>query len=112
MKQFFLFREKELDYWTVHELDSPVLTDRFEKFPFYPHWVCPSCGLEWAKVMPEEFRSGQQHSFFHLRCPGCGSGSLRLWGDYPLSHLPYPLLVREIDLILSHGEKYEFANLR
>ena len=84
----------------------------FTTYPFAPecfHYCCPRCGDEWAWMYQTE-EGRVRHQIYHANCPACGGGSLRLWGDFPLTYLSQVLLAREIDLILTHQENYELIN--
>lgn len=70
------------------------------------HYFCPKCGTVWAQIIPVE--PPPYHAVHSIPCPLHGTGSLRLWGNFPLDFLPYDALVREIEIILKHGDRYEF----
>ena len=93
-------------FFDLGEMDLAYPTAPSVTFAAY-HYCCPSCGIEWGRMYP---LGKAAHQFLHLKCNSCGGGSFRLWGDFPLRSLPVQALVREIELIISKGEKYDYLN--
>lgn len=71
------------------------------------HVLCTVCGSIWARV---ETDGHHYWTCSHRACPACGVGSLAGadWTAKPYVHfnLPFPLLVRELDLASYFPDKY------
>lgn len=80
-----------------------------QKRPTGVTYCCPRCGEVWARFIPVKEHDTQPitYTFHSIVCDRCGSGSLRLWENFPLDVLPTQALVRELDLIIEKGAQYD-----
>lgn len=80
-----------------------------DQFPI-PHYFCPCCGEEWLCLVEENpTRHGRKHQAIHYNCLSCGGGSLLDYRGTLLPHLPYPALIRELNLITQLGAYYDWT---
>ena len=72
------------------ECDLPEFGTKL--FPSGVTYCCPKCGDVWARFIPLE--GNPTYTFHAIPCPSCGTGSLRLWDNFPLDTLPLRILIQ------------------